>query len=105
MSDAQVPSWVTLYDDDDYTDRNLTKLYPDNVKNMNDVKSNDGKGGFNDKASSAIYCIAVGLTCRLYEDDSYNGSYYDLKGTGEKEKVNLKNQNFNDKTSSLKWKD
>ena len=105
MSDSKVPSWVMLFDDDDYSDRHLTRLYGENVDNMNDVNSDDGRKGFNDKASSAMYCIAVGVTCRLWDDHSYSWNYHDLKGTGNLEEVNLKKQNFNDKTSSLQWKD
>lgn len=103
MSDTQVPSWVMLFDDTGYSGRHLTRFFGDNVNNMKDVHSDDGKKGFNDKVSSAMYCIAVGVTCRLWENSSYDGSYHDLVGTGKLEKVDIKAQNFNDKTSSLQW--
>lgn len=103
MSNAQVPSWVMLFDDTGYSDRHVTRLYGQNIPDMHDIKSDDGKNGFNDKASSAMYCIEVGKVCRLYDDTNYKDNYRDLIGTGQLEKVSLKAQGFNDKTSSLLW--
>ena len=103
MSDSKVPSWVMLFDDVGYSDRHLTRLYGENVDNMKNVSSDEGGAGFNDKASSAMYYIAVGVKCRLWEHDSFKGDYYDLVGDGTLRKVNLKDKDFSDKTSSLEW--
>ena len=92
-----------LFDDVNWADRHLTCLYGTNVDNMKNVPSDDGKSGFNDKCSSVMYCISLGSTCRLWENTNYGGKYFDLIGTGNLEKIDLKAQGFNDKVSSLQW--
>jgi hypothetical protein len=40
------------------------------------------QAGFNDHASSAVWLLPPGCTCRLYEHANYQGKYLDLVGTG-----------------------
>lgn len=105
MSNTTVPSWVMLFEHNDYSGRHFTRLFGSNVTNMHDVSSDDGKKDFNDKASSAMYCIAIGATCRLWQDKDFKGQHRDLKGTGQLEQIDLKAEGFNDKTSALQWLD
>jgi hypothetical protein len=102
MSNSEVPSWVMLFDNSDYSGRHLTTLFDTDVSDFKDVTCDDSHKGFNDKVSAAIFCIASGWTCRLWENANYDGKYHDLTGTGELMKVDLSHE-FNDKTSSLQW--
>ncbi len=104
MSDSGVPSWAMLFEDADFGGRHLTVFYRDSIENMKETSSDDDREGFNDKASSAMYCIAYGVTCRLYEHSEHEGRKWDLVGSGELEKIrDFKEIGFNDKTSSLMW--
>lgn len=97
---AFAANWfVKLYDDKGYTDRSLTVGYKQDIQDMHRIHSDDGKLGFNDKASSVKFRIPSGWQVCLYEDKYFANRRYCIKGTGEEKDVGY----FNDKTSSLKW--
>ncbi len=91
--------YVKLYDDAGFTDRSLTVGYKQDIQNMHNIHSDDGKLGFNDKASSVKYCIPQSWQVSLYEDKYYANRAYVLKGCGEEKDMTY----FGDKTSSLRW--
>ena len=91
--------WVKLYDDKGFTDRILTVRFGRNVGNMHYVNSDDGKGGFNDKASAARYSVPDGWQAVLYENNNYSKRGYALTGSGALPDLGY----FSDKCSSLRW--
>jgi hypothetical protein len=88
-------AFVELYDDSDFSDRGLMIDYRDfsleRYSNLNYVE------GFGDKTSAVRWCLPFGWRFRIYEHDSYGGSYKELKGSGSQ---NLNSWNFGDKMSS-----
>lgn len=95
-------SWVKLWDDKGFSDRVLTVNYPTDIPNFHNVDSDDGKEGFNDKASAVQWHIAVGWKAVLYDDNNYRDSKYELIGTGKFQQVPDLGS-FSDKTSSIRW--
>ena len=95
-------AWVELYDDKAFADRKLTIRHPNNVANMKDATSDDGKEGFNDKASSAKWQIPTGWQAVLFDDADFKDSRLELVGTGRVE-VNPDFGSFSDKCTSLRW--
>ena len=104
LDDLDLPgeAWVRLYDDKGIKDRMLEIIYPRDIPDMHDVRTTDGKKGFNDKASSAIWKIPKGLKFVLYDDKNYKDRRYPLVGTGKTEGC-YEFKNFNDKCSSGRW--
>ncbi len=100
---AEKPSrssgYVRLYDDAGFTDRILTVPFGRDIGNMHYVKSNDGKDGFNDKASSVKYSVPPGWQAILYENNNYAKRGYALKGSGSIPDLGY----FGDKCSSIRW--
>ena len=83
-------SWVELYDDPGYTDRNLMIDYIDRNKefyyNYKKVE------GFNDKPSSVRYCIAKDWSLYMFQHTSEDGKscpgrMFPLTGTGSYKKI------------------
>jgi hypothetical protein len=95
-------AWLELYDDKAFADRRLTIRYPNEVANMKDVTSDDGKEGFNDKASSAKWQIPTGWQAVLFDDTNFKDGRFILVGTGRVEE-NPDFGAFSDKCSSLRW--
>lgn len=95
-------AWVQLYDDKGRSDRMLKINYPDNIPDMSNVYTTDGKKGFNDKASSASWKIPYGWKFVLYDDTNYKDRHFDLKGNGQEEHLD-ELKDFNDKCSSGRW--
>lgn len=95
----QLSGYVRLYDDKGFTDRILTVRFGRDVGNMHYVHSDDGKSGFNDKASAVKYSVPSGYKAVLYENNNYSKRGYELKGSGSVADLGY----FNDKCSSLRW--
>lgn len=95
-------AWVELYDDKAYGDRKLTIRYPATIEDMKDATSDDGKAGFNDKASSAKWQIPAGWQAVLFDDTNHKDSRCELIGTGGVE-ANPDLGSFSDKCSSIRW--
>ena len=91
--------YVRLYDDAGFTDRILTVSFGRDIGNMHYVKSDDGKDGFNDKASSVKYSVPAGWQAVLYENNNYAKRGYALKGSGSIPDLGY----FGDKCSSIRW--
>ncbi len=100
VSVAEAKGWVKLYDDKGFTDRILTVPFGQDMGDFNYVHSDDGKSGFNDKASSAKYKIPAGWEAVLCENNNYAKREFILRGTGENPDFGY----FNDKASSIKWR-
>lgn len=96
---ANPTGYVRLYDDAGFTDRILTVRFGRDIGNMHYVNSDDGKSGFNDKASSVKYSVPAGWQAVLYENDNYSKRGYALKGSGSIPDLGY----FGDKCSSLRW--
>jgi phosphatidylserine/phosphatidylglycerophosphate/cardiolipin synthase-like enzyme len=95
-------AWVELYDDKGFKDRRLTIRHPQNVGNMDNIKSDNGKKGFGDKASSARWFIPRGWRFVLYDDNEFRDSPFPLVGSGRVEE-NADFGSFSDKCSSGRW--
>ncbi len=91
--------WVKLWDDAGYTDRELTIPCKRDMGDFNHIHSDDGKKGFNDKASSAKWHVPDGWKLVLYENHHYAKRKMELKGKGENPDFGW----FNDKPSSARW--
>jgi hypothetical protein len=88
-------AFVELYDDSDFSDRGLMIDYRDfSLERYSDFRSVEG---FTDKASAVRWCLPWGWRFRLYEHDTYGGSYKEFQGSGS---LNLNNVSFGDKGSS-----
>jgi outer membrane murein-binding lipoprotein Lpp len=96
---AKASGYVRLYDDAGFTDRSLTIRFGRDVGNMHYVSSDDGKAGFNDKASSVKYSVPAGWQAVLYENNNYSKRGYALKGAGSIPDLGY----FGDKCSSVRW--
>lgn len=96
---AKASGYVRLYDDAGFTDRSLTIRFGRDIGNMHYVSSDDGKSGFNDKASSVKYSVPAGWQAVLYENDNYSKRGYALKGSGSIPDLGY----FGDKCSSVRW--
>jgi hypothetical protein len=113
-SNWPIGAWVELHDDTMIVinnqqvsflstgDRVLTIKYPNDVPDMHNVRSDDGKKGFNDKVSRVVWRIPVGWKFVLYDDKNYTDTSYPLIGTGKLICKNIESY-FNDKCSSGRW--
>jgi hypothetical protein len=95
-------AWVELFDDDTYRDRTVFVDFADrNLRRYDNFKYLEG---FNDKTSSARWCIPAGWAYRLYRDNTYGGSFYTLTGSGIFNAIsNLDLVGFGDALSSSKF--
>jgi hypothetical protein len=92
-------AWVRLYaDHSGWTgnDRGITfdavDRLAEDYDDFNDLDGGPIPAGFTDQASSLAYCLPVGTIARLYQNDSFDGNYLDLLGTGTTQYVpNLAN--------------
>ncbi len=91
--------WVRLYDDKGFTDRQLTIGFGRNIGNFHNISSDDGKSGFNDKASAVKFNVPPGWKAVLYENSNYSKRAYPLKGRGAIADLGY----FGDKASSIRW--
>lgn len=96
---SRASGFVRLYDDAGFTDRILTVRFGRDIGNMHYVNSDDGKAGFNDKASSVKWSVPPGWQAVLYENDNYSKRGYSLKGSGSVPDLGY----FGDKCSSIRW--
>ncbi len=96
---TKASGYVRLYDDAGFTDRILTVRFGRDIGNMHYVSSDDGKSGFNDKASSVKYNVPAGWQAVLYENNNYSKRGYSLKGSGSIADLGY----FGDKCSSIRW--
>lgn len=98
-SATKASGYVRLYDDAGFTDRILTVRFGRDIGNMHYVSSDDGKSGFNDKASSVKWSVPAGWQAILYENNNYAKRGYVLKGSGSVPDLGY----FGDKCSSIRW--
>jgi hypothetical protein len=96
---TKASGYVRLYDDAGFTDRILTVRFGRDIGNMHYISSDDGKSGFNDKASSVMWSVPPGWQAVLYENDNYSKRGYVLKGSGSVPDLGY----FGDKCSSIRW--
>jgi hypothetical protein len=96
---SKASGYVRLYDDAGFTDRILTVRFGRDIGNMHYVSSDDGKSGFNDKASSVKWSVPPGWQAVLYENNNYAKRGYVLKGSGSVPDLGY----FGDKCSSIRW--
>jgi hypothetical protein len=72
---------------------------------LEDYSNYDRAEGFEDKTSSARWCLPDGVTYRLWEDkEPCSGDFLDLVGTGDLEEFeNFDNFGFGDDASCSEW--
>lgn len=82
-------AWVRLYADPTGWESNDRGMMFDAVDrldedwgNFNNLDGGPIPVGFTDQASSASWLLPVGVTARLYQNDSFGGKFLDLVGTG-----------------------
>lgn len=96
-SDIQ-QAFIELYDDSDFSDRGLMIDYADYSKRRyDDLKKVEG---FGDKTSAVRWCVPNGWRARIYQHDTFGGSYKEFTGMGSQ---NLNDIGFGDKTSSVRF--
>ncbi|HNN94396.1 MAG TPA: hypothetical protein PKI03_19095 [Pseudomonadota bacterium] len=96
-------AWVELFDDSDLQDRSLMIDFIDHPRE--NEANYDQFEDFEDRASSARWCIPSGYVYRLYEHKNpCRGRYVDLPGTGAVQTVRwFGDFGFNDKVSCSLW--
>ena len=104
LSDA----WIDFFEDTSFGGRSLMLDYSDRSKRR--TYNWNGLDDFNDRASSARWCLPAGERLRVYRHDSYGGGYYDFNGNGSVQSdSNLHNNEFSDgkgvgdNISSAQW--
>ena len=94
-------AWAELYDDVGFGDRSLMIDYRDRLRE--DYADFDRAEGFEDKTSSARWCIPPGAALRLWEHkDSCGGNHRDLVGNGSLRGASGLG-GFGDETSCAEW--
>lgn len=96
-------AWVELYDDSGFQDRSLMIDYVD--RTLENESNYDAFEGFEDKTSSARWCIPPGWRYRLFADkNACGGSFRDLVGNGFVQSIsNFSDISFNDRVSCSRW--
>jgi len=99
ISDA----WVELFEHDTFNGRSLMIDYVD--RTLENESNYDSFEGFEDKTSSAKWCIPAGWRYRLWENKNpCSGSYRDLLGNGAVQtNSDFKSISFGDKVSCSQW--
>lgn len=100
-------AWIKLYDDKSFQDRSLTLKYTDHPNGYSDLgalKSDNGKSGFNDKASSVRWKIPRGWKAVLYDDKEFKDSRFELRGNGDVQEI-ADMGSYSDKASSFNWEE
>ena len=95
-------AWIRLYEDKAFKNRILTVSGLTELPDLKAVSSDDGKRGFNDRASSVKWLIPRGWKAILFDDNHFRDSTFELAGTGKLEEI-ADLGSFNDKTSSIRW--
>ncbi len=93
---------IRLFDDKSFKDRVLVVKSKEDQPDLDKAVTEDGKKGFEDKASSARFQIPKGWKLVLFDDKNYKDSGLELKGTG-KVVENSDFGSFSDKASSYRW--
>jgi hypothetical protein len=97
--------WVQLFDGPEFTGRSLTIKYPLDIRKLEDVPTDDGMKGFEDKPSSVKWCLPEGYSFVLYENPLFTGNQTELKGNGQVQQINdLERMNEKgNQASSVRW--
>jgi hypothetical protein len=96
---AAQDGFVQLFDDKDFRGSAVTINSGSDVADLKVTATDDGKTGFNDRASSVKYSVPSGYEAVLYDDANYQKRIYVLKGTGELKDLSK----AMDKVSSVRW--
>jgi hypothetical protein len=91
--------FVQFFDDKDFKGSAVTINSGTNVPDMKSQATDDGKKGFNDRASAVKYQIPAGWEGAIYDDANYQKRVYVLRGTGEMKDLSK----ASDKLSSFRW--
>jgi hypothetical protein len=90
-------SYVQLFENKDL--KGKAAMIKTDTPDLKAAASDDGKNGFDDRASSVKYDIPPNWEVVLYEDANYQKRVYVLKGTGEIKDLST----GEDKVSSVRW--
>jgi hypothetical protein len=92
-------AWVELYSDRDWSGRGLMIDFAD--RDLETYDNFEHVEGFNDKTSSAAWCLPSGFRYVLFEDDHYRGDTVELYGdVGLNQISDFDDIGFGDDTSS-----
>ena len=58
------------------------------ILTLREVATDDGTKGFEDKASSAKWCLPQGHSFVIYQDLNFGGKQLELKGNGAIQQIN-----------------
>jgi hypothetical protein len=93
-------AWVELYDDRNFGDRSVMIDFPD--RTLRNYENYDQVEGFEDKTSSARWCIPPGWRLRLFKNKNpCSGATHDLTNSGSQ--ANFDNIGFGDDVSCSRW--
>ena len=94
---------MELFEHNTFNGRSLMIDYVDRM--LENESNYDSFEGFEDKTSSAKWCIPAGWRYRLWENKNpCGGSYRDLVGNGAVQmNSDFKNISFGDKVSCSQW--
>lgn len=95
-------AWVQLFDDANFSDRRLTIAYPTEQPSLRAAGTDVRQGDVNDRVSSARWSIPAGCKFVLYKDENFQGTRFQLIGSGRPEQ-NSRLGAFNDEASSGRW--
>lgn len=101
-SDPCSGAWVRLFDDANFSGRQLTVAYPTEQVSLKASRLDSGAGDLNDRVSSARWSIPEGCRLVLFEDENFRGARFQLVGSGRTEQ-NSNLGSFSDKASSARW--
>jgi hypothetical protein len=91
--------FVQFYEKKDFMGSAVTIKSGTDVPDMKKIATDDGKTGFDDKASSAKYHVPSGWQAVIYEDANFKKKISVLMGTGDTKDMDK----FSAKCSSLRW--
>lgn len=97
-------AWVDLYEHDNFSGRCLSLRGKKFTSFRNYSRISVHGGAFNDKVSSARFQLPPGEVYRLFEHRNFEGSHFDLQGTGAIAEIrNFHTLNFGDRVSSSRF--
>lgn len=100
--DSYSEGWVELFEHDNFRGRSLLIDFPDRF--LEDYFNYNHAEGFEDKASSARWCLPKELTFNLYTDKDQCRGLYRLTGYGTMREIpNLHRFGYGDKFSCSEY--
>ena len=93
---------VRLYEGESFRDRRLTLAFNQNIPNLRQAQSDDGRAGFETLVTSVRWLVPPGWNCVLYVGRDYRDDALELRGTGHMESISHLERHAR-KVSSVRW--